>query len=116
MSLATSVLVHGLQFEVATLEEVVKSHGRHVEETVLARAVAVHKVVACSHLQARCHKVAALHITAKVVVVLVDFLTFGKAHIHPVSLTGKVPAVVEQGKLQTHACIVGAFVLTLHIH
>ena len=30
VSLATCVLVHGLQFEVATLEEVVKSHAARV--------------------------------------------------------------------------------------
>ena len=41
MSGTSDELIHGLQFQVAAGEEIVKSDGRHIQKTVCVQSVAV---------------------------------------------------------------------------
>ena len=39
-------LIHRLEFQIASLEEIVKTNRRHVEETILIHTIPVEKIVA----------------------------------------------------------------------
>ena len=45
MSGTSDELIHGLQFQVAAGEEIVKSDGRHIQKTVCVQSVAVEEVI-----------------------------------------------------------------------
>ena len=49
---ASDELIHGLQFQVTVLEEIIASYGRHIEETIRVHTVAVKEVVTCGNLYA----------------------------------------------------------------
>lgn len=116
VSLSARVLIHTLELEVAVFEEIVYANCRHIQETVFACAVAVHEIVACCELHLWRDEIAALQITAQIIIVFRDFLTFGESHVHPVGFSCKIPAMEEHSKFKSHAGIVGALVLAFHVH
>ena len=115
MAVASGELIHGTQLQVALVDVIVHHRGRHVQETVAAAAVAVHKVVACSHLNAWRAEISHLAVCSPVVEGAVYLLSVGEAHMHPVSLGSYVPAVQQHRPFDTHAPVVGAFALALHV-
>ena len=77
-------LIHGLQLQVASFEEIVHPYGRHVQETVFVCSVTVEQVIAQRCLHAGSDEVTALYVTADIIVMFVDLLAFGKAYVHPI--------------------------------
>lgn len=62
MSPTGYILIHSLQLQVATLEEVIHAHGRHIQEAVVTGTVTVEEVVARGHLNTGSHKITARHL------------------------------------------------------
>ena len=112
---ASDELIHGLQFQVTVLEEIIASYGRHIEETIRVYAVAVKEVVTCGNLYAGSHEITALDVAAQEIVSLVYLLSVGESHMHVVGFGSDIKLVFQHGKLQSGAGVVGAFTLAFHI-
>ena len=112
---ASDELIHGLQFQVTVLEEIIASYGRHIEETIRVYAVAVKEVVTCGNLYAGSHEITALDVAAQEIVSLVYLLSVGESHMHVVGFGSDIKLVFQHGKLQSGAGVDGAFTLAFHI-
>ena len=44
------ILIHCLQFQVASSEKVIHTYSRHIQETVVIRTVTIEDIVACGKL------------------------------------------------------------------
>lgn len=63
-----NILVHSLEFQVTTLKEIIHTHSRHIQKSVIAGTVTVKEVITQGSLQTGSYKVAALYITTQVIV------------------------------------------------
>src|SRR5574344_1269657 len=115
MARSSDILVHGLQFEVASLEEIVDAYCGHIEQTIFACAIAVEEVVPKGCLKSRGYEVTSLYITSQVIVAFIDFLTLSKTNVHPVGLSSQIEFTVEPSKFQTNTTVVRALIFTLYV-
>ena len=86
-------LIHGLELQVASREEIVEAYGRHIQETVRVHPVTVEEVVTSRYLPFGRDEIAALHIASQIAIGLINLLPFGEAHLHVIELGTDIEAV-----------------------
>ena len=106
-------MVHGSEFDIGLRDEVVHADGRHVQDTVLAGAVAIEEVITQTQLHLTMHEVTHLGIAAPVIITVVDLLTLREADVHIIGLSPYIPAVLQHGKLKAGTEIIRRFTLCL---
>ena len=92
-------LIHGLQFEIAFGYEIVDSYRRHVKESRGIHTVTVEKIVPGRQLQIPQDEVAALYVSAYIVVCFAYFLSFGKPYMHIVCFSAEIESVFKPSEL-----------------
>lgn len=63
MACPADKLIHRLEFQVASLEEIVETNRRHVEETILIDAITIEEIITGSRLQTIQHEITSLYVT-----------------------------------------------------
>ena len=100
MTFASDILVHGSEFEGCLWNKIVHADSRHIQDTVLARSIAIVEVVPQAKLHLTMHEVAYLCITSPVIVTVVNLLALGKADMHIIGLSTDIPAILKHSKLE----------------
>lgn len=107
MTRATDVLIHRREFDIGLGDEEVDGGCRHIQESVLAAAVAIVEIITKTQLPTGVDEIAHLGIASPVIEGFVDLLTFGKSDMHIVSFCPYIPSVFQHGKLHTSTEVVG---------
>ena len=116
VTVSTRELIHCRKLKIALVYIVIHHRSRHIQDTILARTVAVEKVVTEASLQAFREEVAKLTVATPEIVVLVNLLSLRKADVHPISLSRSIPSAVKHAPLNTYSRVVRALAFALHIY
>ena len=108
VTISTRELIHCRKLKIALVYIVINNRSRHIQDTILARTVAVKKVVTEASLQTFREEVAKLTVATPEIVVLVNLLSLSKADVHPISLSRSIPSAVKHAPLHPYSRVVRA--------